>query len=244
VIRPEWAAPSNVQAAFTLRTGGVSVAPFDTLNVGMHVGDSPSAVAENRRIVREQLALPGEPAWLEQQHGTHVIDLDSEPTGSGLGLRGDACITRARGRICVIQVADCMPVLFANRSGTAIAAAHAGWRGLAGGVLDATLRALACKPSEVSTWLGPAISQKHFEVGDEVRAAFVSRDASTAGAFIRNAAGRWQCDLYALARQQLTALGVSSVGGGSFCTFADPQRFFSYRRDGRCGRMAALLWMS
>lgn len=239
MIRPEWDVPSGVHAAFTLRTGGVSAAPFDSLNVGSQVGDSASAVAENRRRVREALALPSEPVWLEQVHGTDVVDLDASDA-----RRGDAAITHARGRVCAIQVADCMPVLFANRAGSAVGAAHAGWRGLAGGVLEATVTALGADGSELSAWLGPAISQAHFEVGDEVREAFVAGDAAAADAFIRNARGRWQCDLYALARRRLATLGVSRVQGGSLCTYADRARFFSYRRDGRCGRMVALVWMN
>jgi polyphenol oxidase len=245
VIRPQWDVPSNVRAAFTLRTGGVSATPFESLNVGMHVGDSPDAVAENRRRIRETLDLPDEPAWLEQEHGTRVLDLDVElAQREPYALRGDAAFTHRRGPVCAIQVADCMPVLFATCMGTAVAAAHAGWRGLLGGVLEGTVKAVGCKASELRAWLGPAISQAHFEVGDEVRDAFVGQDAEAADCFVRNDRARWQCDLYGLARQRLAALGVSSVQGGAFCTYAEPARFFSYRRDGRCGRMVALVWLS
>jgi polyphenol oxidase len=245
VIRPQWDVPSNVHAAVTLRTGGVSAAPFASLNVGMHVGDTPAAVEENRRRIRTTLALPEEPAWLEQEHGNRVLDLDRESLAlDETARRADAAFTRTRGRICAIQVADCMPVLLASREGTAVAAAHAGWRGLAAGVLEATVKSLGCKASELRAWLGPAISQAHFEVGDEVREAFVSADAEAADCFVRNSAGRWQCDLYGLARQRLAVLGVPCVQGGAFCTYAEPERFFSYRRDGRCGRMVALLWLS
>jgi polyphenol oxidase len=244
VIRPEWEVPRNVHAAFTLRSGGVSAPPFDTLNVGEHVGDSPADVAENRRRVREALDLPSEPAWLDQVHGARVLDLD-EPAGRTARLSpADAVITRERGRVCAIQVADCMPVLIAHRSGKVVAAAHAGWRGLAGGVLEATVNAFGCDGGELRAWLGPAISQVHFEVGDEVRAAFVSSDGQGCDAFLQNNRGRWQCDLYALARRKLEKLGIESIAGAEHCTFADPSRFFSHRRDGRCGRMTALLWMS
>jgi len=239
VIEPEWPAPGRVHAVFTLRVGGVSAAPYDSFNVGAHVGDAPQAVEDNRRHLRESLRLPDEPVWLEQVHGTDVVELES-PAGRP---RADAAVTHSTGRVCVIQVADCMPVLFAAQDGSAVGAAHAGWRGLAGGVLEATVRALRVPPRELLAWLGPAISQEHFEVGDDVRAAFMVSDSGATGAFVPNTRGRWQCDLYALARRRLAALGVDNVFGGGWCTYADPARFFSFRRDGRCGRMAALIWL-
>ena len=240
MLPPDWEAPAGVRAAFTLRAGGVSVAPYDSLNLGAHVGDAPAAVAENRQRVHALLGLPAEPIWLQQVHGVEVLDLDAV----GTSPTADAAVTRRAGRVCVIQVADCMPVLFAARDGSAVGAAHAGWRGLAGGVLEATVRKLGVAPDQLLAWLGPAISQEHFEVGDDVRDAFVSHDASAAMAFVANPRGRWQCDLYALARRRLAALGVQNVSGGGWCTFADAGRFFSYRRDGQCGRMAALIWMT
>ena len=239
VLEPDWAAPASVRAAFTLRAGGVSSTPYDSLNLGAHVGDAPEHVRENRRRVREHLALPAEPAWLEQVHGTEVADLDAGATGTADGL-----CTRRAGRVCAVQVADCLAVLFAARDGSAVAAAHAGWRGLAAGVLEATVARLAIAPARLSAWLGPAISAEHFEVGDEVRAAFVARDAGAAAAFSANPRGRWQCDLVALARRRLGALGIQSIAGGEWCTYADSARFFSYRRDRQCGRMAALIWLS
>lgn len=239
-ITPEWPVPAHVRSAFTLRTGGVSRAPFNALNTAQHVGDDPAAVQENRRRVREVLSVPAEPVWLEQVHGVGVADLDKGlPTGPA-----DAAVTRTPGRVCVIQVADCMPVLFASQSGDVVGAAHAGWRGLAHGVLESTVRAMNVAPSQVVAWLGPAIGPAHFEVGDEVRAAFMDRDAQASEAFTINARGRWQCDLYMLARQRLRALGVQHISGGGWCTYADADRFFSFRRERTCGRMAALIWIS
>jgi YfiH family protein len=185
---------------------------------------------------------------LQQVHGVEVADLDAvaELGAAASGReppRADAAVTRTPGRVCVIQVADCMPVLFAVRDGSAVGAAHAGWRGLAGGVLEETVRKLAVPPQQLIAWLGPTIGQGHFEVGEDVRSEFVLRDPDTASAFETNARGRWQCDLYALARRRLSALRVQDVFGGGWCTYADAARFFSFRRDGQCGRMAALVWI-
>jgi polyphenol oxidase len=240
---PDWPAPPGVRAAFTLRCGGVSLAPFDSLNVGLHVGDAPAAVTENRRRLRGQLRLPAEPAWLEQVHGTEVADLDAPGSALAASAAADAVFTRQPRRVCVVQVADCLPVLLAARDGSCVAAVHAGWRGLSAGVLEAALRRLAAQPAHLMAWLGPAIGPAHFEVGREVRDAFVTGDAGAAGAFTANPRGRWQCDLTALARRRLGAAGITSVCGGKWCTYADPSRFFSYRRDGQCGRMAALIWL-
>lgn len=241
LIVPQWPAPPGVRAGFTLRTGGVSRPPCDTFNVGVHVGDDPHAVSENRSRLRAALELPAEPAWLEQVHGRRVVDLDTQIPVDSFGP-ADASVARTPGRVCVVQVADCMPVLFAGADGSVVAAAHAGWRGLAGGVLEATVQAMHAPAGELLAWMGPAIGRAHFEVGDEVRAAFLAADAGASAAFTANERGRWQCDLQALARRKLAALGVSSIHGGAWCTYADPGRFFSYRRDGRCGRMAALIW--
>jgi YfiH family protein len=242
LITPDWPAPPGVRAAFTLRTGGVSVAPYDSLNLRASIGDSPDAVAENRRRVRDKLRLPAEPGWLEQVHGVDVVELG---TGAAAACppTGDASVAWVAGNVCAIRVADCMPVLFAARDGSAVAAAHAGWRGLAGGVLEATVRRMGVPASQLIAWMGPAIGPAHFEVGDEVRAAFTATDADAASAFVANTRGRWQCDLYALARRRLRAIGVSGIYGGGWCTFAESERFFSYRRSGQCGRMAALIWI-
>jgi len=240
VLRPQWPVPRAVRAAFTLRGGGVSAPPFDSLNLAAHVGDDAAAVAENRRRVRERLALPAEPDWIEQVHGTRVADLDQP---RDVHSPADAVLTRTRGRVCAVQVADCMPVLIAARDASAVAAAHAGWRGLAAGVLEETVASLGIASEKLIAWLGPAISAPHFEVGGEVRTAFLAHDAGAEAAFVTNARGRWQCDLATLARRRLLALGVGGICGGGWCTFADPARFFSFRRDGRCGRMAALIWL-
>lgn len=258
-ITPEWLAPPGVRSAFTLRTGGVSAAPYDSLNLGAGIGDSPEAIAENRRRVREALRLPAEPAWLQQVHGVEVVDLGGASAASSAGAHGgglhgaaaleadppigDASVARGAGQVCAIRVADCMPVLFAARDGSAVAAAHAGWRGLAGGVLEATIRQLGLPASQLIAWMGPAIGPAHFEVGEEVRAAFTATDPDAATAFVANSRGRWQCDLYALARRRLTAIGVLGTYGGGWCTFAESERFFSYRRSAQCGRMAALIWI-
>lgn len=242
-IVPDWPAPATIKAAFSLRTGGVSRPPFDTLNIGTHVGDEPALVSENRGRIRQALSLPVEPTWLEQVHGADVVMLAQSASAAEAPYpRADAAVTRFSRPVCAVQVADCMPVLFAARDGSAVGAAHAGWRGLAGGVLEATVRALAVDPSQLIAWMGPAIGPEHFEVGGEVREAFLSQDPLAAAAFAQNARGRWQCDLYALARRRLQAIGISSVSGGGWCTYGDSGRFFSYRRDGRCGRMAALIW--
>ncbi len=237
----EWHLPAGVRAACTMRTGGVSDAPFDSFNTAAHVGDVPEAVAANRAALRAALDLAAEPAWLEQVHGTAVIDIDHLPANAAPPV-ADAAIASRALRACVVQVADCLPVLFASHDGQRVGAAHAGWRGLAAGVLEATVRALAVDPAALHVWLGPAIGPAHFEVGEEVREEFVSRADMAELAFTRNARGRWQCNLVLLARQRLAALGVHAITGGSWCTAADRERFFSFRRDGRCGRMAALIW--
>ncbi|HUK01540.1 MAG TPA: peptidoglycan editing factor PgeF [Steroidobacteraceae bacterium] len=245
-LKPDWPAPPGVHAAVSLRTGGVSEPPFDTLNLGASSGDVAQHLAENRRRVRLALGLPDEPVWLNQVHGALVLDLDPvAPRSAAMPAPpADAAVTHRAGRVAAITIADCMPVLFAARDGRAVGAAHAGWRGLAGGVLEATVRALAVPASTLIAWLGPAISQRYFEVGEDVRTAFCASDPQSVTAFEPNARGRWQCDLYALARRRLAALGVSAVYGGDYCTYAERQRFFSYRRDGRCGRMAALIWIA
>ena len=237
----DWPLPPGVRAAFTTRVGGKSGAPWDSFNVGAHVGDAPQAVAANRAGLRALLDLPSEPRWLNQVHGAAVADLDAAVSEAG-PVTADACVTSAAGRVCVIMVADCLPVLFASRDGRRIGAAHAGWRSLAAGILEHTVAALGVPGAQLTAWLGPAISRQHFEVGAEVREAFIATDPSATQYFEANARGRWQADLVGLARQRLARLGISAVSGGSWCTFADRERFYSFRRDGKGGRMAALIW--
>jgi polyphenol oxidase len=237
-IRPDWSAPARVQALSTTRAGGVSVQPYDGLNLGVHVGDQPASVAANRAALRS--FLPGEPCWLNQVHGTRVVDAtdpDSVPDA-------DAVVTRRAGAVCVVMTADCLPVLLCDRAGSVVGAAHAGWRGLQAGVIEATVAAMQVPPCDVIAWLGPAIGPNAFEVGDEVRAAFVGDAAIAAAAFQPSATpGKWLADIYLLARQRLQALGVNSISGGDLCTVTDRERFFSYRRDGVTGRMASLIWL-
>lgn len=240
-ITPDWPAPPQVKAAATLRTGGVSDGPFASLNLGSHVGDDPAAVVQNRSLLREALALPAEPTWLNQVHGINVVDAAAAQTSAP--PTADASFATSAGSVCVVMTADCLPVLFCDRHGTRVAAAHAGWRGLAGGVLGATIKALDVPPSQLMAWLGPAIEQEAFEVGEEVREQFLKLGANNAGAFQSNARGRWQADLYQLARNELARLGVTAVHGGGFECFADSKRFFSYRREKRTGRMATLAWL-
>jgi polyphenol oxidase len=237
----DWNLPRGVRAAFTTRAGGASIPPWNSFNLGTHVGDEPSAVAANRSRLAGLLELSEEPAWLNQVHGTEVVDLDARPKGN-VPATADASIATLPGRICVVMVADCLPVLFASRDGKRVAAAHAGWRGLVAGVLERTVSAMGIVPSELSAWLGPAISQPHFEVGDEVRDAFVAVDRGAGERFVPNERGRWQADLVGLAGRRLSAIGIKDVSGGEWCTFADRERFYSYRRDGKGGRMAALIW--
>ena len=234
LLKFDWPLPPGVHAAFTTRTCG---------NVGAHVGDDPAAVAANRERLRSLLNLQAEPAWLNQVHGIAVADLGKT---YGKPMTADAAIASVTGRPCVIMVADCLPVLFASGDGEIIAAAHAGWRGLAAGVLERAVTAMRVTPSGITAWLGPAISQRHFEVGAEVREVFVAADARAATYFVPNERGRWQADLIGLARRRLALLGIESISGGEWCTFADRERFFSHRRDGDVaggtGRMAALIW--
>jgi polyphenol oxidase len=239
LLVPSWPAPARVRCAFTLRTGGVSAGPYASFNLGAHSGDDPRAVAENRQRLGRLLSLPAEPHWLEQVHGTQLLDLD-RPARS---LQADGAFTRSPGRVCAVLVADCLPVLLTNAAGTVVAAVHGGWRGLAGGVLERSVHALG-EAGELMAWIGPGIGPSHFEVGADVRTALLALDPALEEAFVPNARGRWQCDLPRVARRRLTAAGVRQPYGGEHCTFAEPERFFSYRRDGQCGRMAALIWLA
>ncbi len=242
-LRPQWPAPAAVCALSTLRGGGVSAAPYASLNLAAHVGDEPAAVAENRRRLRAAADLPAEPAWLTQVHGAEVVDLDAGAAARAAAGAADASVTRTPGRICAILAADCLPILFATESGDAVAAAHAGWRGLAGGVIEATVRSLAVAPPALLVWLGPAIGPQHFEIGPEVRDELLRGDPRAGAAFAGNARGRYMADLNVLARRRLAKLGVERVYGGGECTFSGSDEYFSHRRDGPTGRQATLIWL-
>lgn len=234
----DWLAPEGVVAGTTLRNGGVSSGNFESLNLGAYVDDDADAVRENRIRFKALCDLPSEPRWLRQVHGSHVL---VDPA-AGAAAEADAAITRHAGVVCVVQAADCLPVIFASGDGVEVAVAHAGWRGLLGGVLEATVRAMSADPANLLAWLGPAISQAAFEVGGEVRQQFLAHDPAADDCFADNERGRWQADLYGLARMRLSGLGVGQVSGGEYCTFSEPERFFSYRRDGVCGRMASFVF--
>jgi YfiH family protein len=234
-LRADWPLSDAVDGGCTYRSGGVSTGPYTSLNLGAHVDDDPANVDENRRRFVEACGLPAAPAWLTQVHGA---DVAIEPA---TGDVADAALSRTPGTVCAVMVADCLPVLLAAPDGSEVAAAHAGWRGLAAGVLENTVRAFESPPASLYAWLGPAISRDAFEVGAEVRAAFLERDSGAADCFQANAAGRWQADLYELARRRLFASGVTRVAGGGLCTAGSRDRFFSYRRDGQCGRMACFV---
>lgn len=239
LLYPDWPPVPGVHALSTRRGGGVSAGVYATLNLGDHVGDEPSHVIENRRRLRAAARLPAEPCWLRQVHGNRVIDLDASPAD----LTGDAALTRRTGVVCAVLTADCLPVLFTARSGACIAAAHAGWRGLAAGVLETVVAAMGLPPAQLQAWIGPGIGPGHFEVGPEVREVFVDVDAGAASCF-KAKDGRFMADLGGLARRRLARLGVGRVDSADECTFADVRSCFSHRREGRCGRHATLIWKS
>ena len=244
-LTPDWPAHPRVRALSTWRTGGVSSAPYASLNLGGHVDDAAGAVAQNRARLRAAAALGTEPAWLSQVHGVAVCDLDAGATSTGAGACvADAAVTATAGPICAILTADCLPVLLAAAAGDRVGAAHAGWRGLAAGVIEATVAALDCAPPGLMAWLGPAIGPAHFEIGAEVRDALLAADPGAAAAFVPNARGRYMADLFTLARRRLRRAGVERIYGGGECTFAQAGRYFSHRRDGRTGRQASLIWLS
>ena len=263
-IVPDWPAPAKVRAVSTTRLGGVSTGVYASLNLGLHVGDVVESVAENRRRLCAELDLHKQPRWLKQMHGAHVATIGHlknplSPTAAGergrvrgsaqatqagnLDATADAAITQSTDAACVIMTADCLPVLFCERTGRTVAAAHAGWRGLAAGVLEATVAAMRAPAEDILAWLGPAIGALAYEVGDEVHTALVRAQADAEQAFEPARPGKWMCDLYLIASQRLRRAGVHRIYGGGFCTYADRERFFSYRRDGECGRMATLIWL-
>ena len=237
-IIPDWPAPGHVRAYSTMREGGVSQGAWASLNLATHVQDDPMHVAENRRRLSEALVIPNEPYWLEQVHGTEVVRPELKTTQCA-----DAAFTQQSDTPCVVMTADCLPVLFCDEQGTAVAAAHAGWRGLAAGVLEQTLRCFD-DPSKVMAWMGPAIGPEHFEVGDEVREIFLQQHSQAESAFVESRPGHWMTDIFQLAQQRLLAAGVTHIYGGGICTYADADHFYSYRRESVTGRMASLIWLS
>ena len=236
-IVPQWPVPARVRGFVTTRDGGVSTGPYASLNLG-HGGDDPRAVDENRRRVQQH--LPAAPAWLRQVHGAEVVDVAATPATAPIA---DAAVTRMSGTPLVVMVADCLPVMLAQRNGAAVAIAHAGWRGVSAGVLERTVAAMSCAPQDLVAWIGPGIGPQAFEVGRDVLDAFVRHDAAAAAAFAPLRAGKWLADLPRLARQRLAAAGVTDVHGGTWCTVREPARFFSYRRDRASGRMGAFIWI-
>jgi YfiH family protein len=237
LIIPDWPAPANVRSLQTTRAGGISSVPYDSLNLGDHVGDAPLAVQRNRMQLNS--LLPSEPVWLNQVHGTTVANADR----ASCLPQADACIARHRAAVCAVMTADCLPVLLCDTQGSVVGVAHAGWKGLAAGVIEATVKSMDVAPETVMAWLGPAISRDAFEVGDEVRAAFVAVQPQAASAFVAGKSGKWFADLYALARLRLNALGITRVYGGGSCTFGERERYYSYRRDGATGRMGTFIWL-
>ena len=237
-IVPDWPVPARVKALITTRAGGFSSGPYASLNLGLRTGDDAETVARNRARLRD--VLPDEPRWLKQVHGNKVVDTEASATGV---QEADACIARGAATVCAVLVADCIPVLLSNRAGSVVAVAHAGWRGLAHGVIERTVEATGERPDDLLAFLGPGIGPLAFEVGADVRNAFLSVERRDAAAFTPHAPDKWLADLFMLARHRLQRAGLSSISGGGLCTYAHPGRFFSYRRDRTTGRMAALIWL-
>lgn len=241
-IVPDWPAPTRVRSLVTTRNGGTSSLPFDSMNLAAHLDDDPAAVTANRELLRAH--LPAEPCWLQQVHGTRVVQADD----ASFPAQADACIARRAGQVCAVMIADCLPVLLCDRAATTVAAAHAGWRGLSAGVLESTMAAMGCEPSDLLAYLGPAIGPQAFEVQADVLDAFTREDPRAREWFRGKPAPageprKWLADLYGLARSRLADAGVRAVFGGTGCTFSEPTRFFSHRRDRRTGRQAALIWL-
>lgn len=245
ILMPDWPAPENVHAAISSRKGGLSVSPWDELNLAFHVGDDAGIVEKNWQILSEQLRLSVPPQLLRQVHGTAIVLADTD----GVIRTGDGCYANRAGPVCTVMTADCLPLLFCNMKGTEVAAIHAGWRGLASGIVDQAIRQFDSHASELLVYLGPAISQPNFEVGGDVLDAFLAKCApkvrrQTRDCFVRTDELHWKADLYSLAKIALNSAGVTQIYGGDFCTYEDVEHFYSYRRDGQTGRMASLIWIS
>ena len=250
MLIPDWPAPASVKTVVSTRIGGFSAKPWDSLNLAFHVGDDTQKVAENWSQLTGQLDLPSSPQLLNQVHGTELVEAQCD----GLVPTADGCFSHTRGRVCTVMTADCLPIFLCNRAGTEVAVFHAGWRGLAAGIIGSTIACFSSIPSQLMAYLGPAISQKHFEVGGEVREAFLSDTfhrysrSAVENAFLKGNGtqntNKWMANIYELARVALNEAGVDQIYGGDFCTYEDVHRFYSYRRDGQTGRMASLIWIS
>jgi polyphenol oxidase len=238
-ITPNWPAPKNVRALTTTRAGGVSIGAYASFNLGDHVGDDPAAVRANRATLRNTLKLQNEPLWLKQVHGTHIVNAATAQAGA----IADGAWTNERGVVLAIMTADCLPIFLSDRKGTTIALVHAGWRGLAAGVIDAGVQSLRVPAADLVAHLGPGIGPDAYEVGADVRSVFLGEDPQTHAAFRAAGEGKWFADMYRLARMRLHALGVRDISGGDRCTSREREEFYSYRRDGVTGRMASLLWI-
>ena len=240
LIYPDWPAPKHIKAVSTTRQSGFSTQPYSSFNLATHVGDEPDIVAKNRDYLSNIARLPESPRWLNQVHGTHICESENWQ----LNMDADAIISHHSNHVCAIMTADCLPLLLCNQQGDKVAAIHAGWRGLAAGIIEKTVAKLNCRPDEILVWLGPAIGPSQFEVGIDVYEAFSSHSENAYRAFEQTDVSHYLANIYLLATQRLNKLGISAIFGGKECTASDNQQFFSYRRDGITGRMASLIWIS
>ena len=237
-VFPTWLAPPNIMACCSLRIGGSSTGDYDSFNLADHVGDQDEAVMTNRQRLKEVLKLHSEPKWLQQIHGTRVVNLDRDDD-----LQADAAMTSQPDTVCSILTADCLPLLLCDKSGTRVAAIHAGWKGLLHGVIPATIQSMRCPTNQLLAWMGPAIGPQAYQVGEEVRAAFLQQNDAYTFAFLPDNVGQWMANLYQIAYTQLSQAGISDISGANYCTYMDTKRFFSFRRNNQTGRMASLIWM-
>jgi hypothetical protein len=240
LILPDWPAPQSIKAFSTTRIGGFSSPPYEGFNLGTHVGDEPANVVTNRDYLVNLALLPESPRWLNQVHSTRVINSHDWQLNSD----ADAIVSQHINHICTIMTADCLPVLLCNKQGNTVAAIHAGWRGLAAGVIEKTITQFGGDPQDILVWLGPAIGPQQFEVGPDVYQTFIQHDVKASQAFKQTDATHYLANIYLLAKQRLTALGIEAIFGGDLCTATDQRRFFSYRRDHITGRMASIIWIS
>jgi polyphenol oxidase len=239
VVKPQWQAPAGINACCSTRLGGVSQAPYHQLNLGLHVGDRAADVMRNRQLLRQTLALPGDPGWINQTHSARVVTLEQDHSRDA-----DAAITRQPGSVAVVMTADCLPVLLCNHAASEVAAIHAGWRGLQRGVIQATIAAMQSSPQQLMAWIGPGISQSCYEVGTEVHAAFIDTVVDAETCFRPSRPEHWLCDLGGLAAAVLKACGIGAVTRSPHCSFRDAELFDSYRREAVTGRMASLIWIN